>query len=252
MGRLTDSPSPPETSGDPRRIGKWAHAYAQNRSLGGVLMIVVNLLLFAAIAGPSYYGGEAYRAGQWPLFLVCIAVIIAALAAMAYLAVPWWGGKLVERVIERLYAGEGIAQLAPPTRGRFWLMVILSAAGSLCLAAEIVLGLQGVIPEQYMQPVSAIYVVPILVAIVLLSHPVVGPIAILWPVLYALHAVLIVAGVPILFIGRWTSLNYLIPTAGYALLAGLIGHVYSRLALWKLRQAARGGLQDQTAEDPRP
>ena len=36
MSKPTDSQSP-ETSDDPRKIGKWARVYAQNRSLGMVV-----------------------------------------------------------------------------------------------------------------------------------------------------------------------------------------------------------------------
>jgi len=251
MSRSTHSRSP-ETAEDPRKLGKWARVYAQNRSLGVVVFMVVFLALYLMLGGSSYLAGVAYRAGQWPLYWGCLAIVIVAVAAVLYLSVPWWGGKLIERLIERLYASEGGVQLAPPSRGRFRLLVILSVAGSLCLAAEIVLGQQGVIPEQYMQPVSTIYVVPILVAMVLLSRPVVGPIAFLWPTLYALHAILILAGTPIIFVGCWAPLNWLIPTFGYALLVALIGHIYSRFALRKLRQAAEGCLDDEPAEEPRP
>ena len=44
----------------------------------------------------------------------------------------------------------------------------------------------------------------------------------------------------------------LIPMAGYGMLVGLISHVYSRLALRKLRQAAEGCGNDDSSEEPRP
>ena len=74
----------------------------------------------------------------------------------------------------------------------------------------------------------------------------------LWPALYGLHAILIVAGVPIIFVGAWSSLNMLIPVIGYGLLTGLISHAYSRFALRKLRRAAEGCPDDASAEEPRP
>jgi hypothetical protein len=103
-----------------------------------------------------------------------------------------------------------------------------------------------------MQPVSAIYVVPFLLTLLLVLRPAVGPIMFLWPALYILHAALILAGAPILFVGRWEILNMLIPTVGYGMLVGLIAHVYSRFALWKLRRIAREGFQNETAEDRQP
>jgi hypothetical protein len=47
--------------------------------------------------------------------------------------------------------------------------------------------------------------------------------------------VLIVAGAPIAFVGRWEPLNMLVPIIGYGLLTSLIGHLYSRWALHSVR-----------------
>jgi hypothetical protein len=252
MGESTDHQSP-ETSNDFRKIGKWARAYAQNRILGMVAMMVINLIIFLAIFVPSYFGGKAYRAYDWPIFWACMAIVIAAVAATVYISVPRWGGKLADRITKRLYAGEGSVQLTPPrTRGRMWVGGLLVAALAVGITTLVVLGFLDVFPEQYMQPVSAIYLVPFLVVLWLLMRPTIGPIFLLWPALYALHAVLILAGAPILFVGRLDSLNMLIPVFGYGLLVGLIVHVYSRFALARLRRTARGGLQDETAEEPQP
>jgi hypothetical protein len=169
--------------------------------------------------------------------------------------VPRWGGKLQERVIERLYAKEGTVRLAPPTCGltrRKWLMGLLGATFGTCILASVVLsGLYG-LPEKYMQPISAIYCVPFLLGLWVLQRPLSSPIMLLWPALYVLHAILIVAGAPIVFSGPWSALNMLIPVAGYGMLVGLISHVYSRLALRKLHQAAEGCGDDDSTEEPRP
>jgi LytS/YehU family sensor histidine kinase len=90
------------------------------------------------------------------------------------------------------------------------------------------------------------------VGIWLLQRPAVGPIILLWPALYALHAILIIAGVPILFLGRWDSLNMIIPTIGYGLIASLIAHIYSRIQLRRLRCMTRGNLSDEAFEETRP
>jgi hypothetical protein len=66
--------------------------------------------------------------------------------------------------------------------------------------------------------------------------------ALLWPVLYALHAMLIVAGVPIVFSGKWKLLDMLIPTVGYGLLSAGIAHIYSRVVLRRLRKSVREGM----------
>lgn len=64
----------------------------------------------------------------------------------------------------------------------------------------------------------------------------------LWPFLYGLHAILVVAGVPIQFSDAWSILNMLIPTVGYGMLASLASHSYNRLALRKLKRLARIGI----------
>ena len=93
-----------------------------------------------------------------------------------------------------------------------------------------------------MQPISAIYSVPFLVGLWLLHASGRRADCPALALLYALHAILIVAGVPILFVGRWSRLNMFIPVSGYGLLTGLISHAYSRFALARLRRAARSGL----------
>jgi hypothetical protein len=87
-----------------------------------------------------------------------------------------------------------------------------------------------------MQPVSALYVVPFLVVLGIVIRPASSPFMFLWPVLYALHAILIVAGAPIR-VGN--GLDIFIAIAGYGLLAGLAAHAYSRYALRKLRRLTR-------------
>ncbi|MEZ6070602.1 MAG: hypothetical protein R3C10_10080 [Pirellulales bacterium] len=67
-----------------------------------------------------------------------------------------------------------------------------------------------------------------------------GYAAAIWPALYTIHALLIVAGAPIVFHAPWDGLNMLIPIAGYGILAALVGHLYSRYALGKLRRLAAG------------
>jgi len=160
---------------------------------------------------------------------------------------------MIERLTARLYTGEGNVQLScPMSGGRKLANVCLVATFLVCVPATVVLGFLGVFPEKYMQPVSAIYVVPFLVILWLLMRPMVGPITLLWPVLYALHAVLILIGIPILFTGPWDSLNMLIPTCGYGMLTALISHVYSRIMLRRLRCMTRGNLSSEAFEETRP
>jgi hypothetical protein len=249
MSQPVDSQST-DTSNDPRKIGKLSRSYAQNRSLGMMAFLVIFLVLFVSVGGSSYFGGMAYHYGQSGLLYVCMAILIVALAATVFFSVPPWGNKLIEWITERLYAGEGNAQLSCPMSGSRKLVGwCLAATFFVCIQVMVVLGFLDVYPEKYMQPVSAIYMVPFLVALWLLQRPALGPIVLLWPGLYALHAILILVGIPILFTGRWDSLNMIIPTIGYGLLTGIISHVYSRFVLRKLRRIAREGFQNEVAED---
>ena len=245
------APRPSETSNDPRKLGKWARVYAQNRSLGMVVMMLIFVGLCVTLGGSSLLAGM----DQWLLFGVSMVLLVAAVAATVYLSTPRWGGKLQERVVERLYAKEGTVRLAPPPTcsrtSRKWLIGLLGATFGTCILASVAVGFFYDIPEEYMQPISAIYSVPFLLGLWVLQRPLSSPIMLLWPALYGLHAILIVAGMPIAFSGPWSALNMLIPVAGYGLLVGLISHVYSRFALRKLHQAAEGCGDDST-EEPRP
>ncbi len=231
-----------------KEIPKWTHKYAQNRTFPVLIALVINLCLFAGIAIPSYFGGKAYRSGNLVLFWICNSVLAVTMVSLFFFCVPKWGGRLIERISRRLYGKEGVVTLAPQirTKKHKWLGLVVALVFACCVVGSVQLGTRGYIPIEYMQPVSALYVVPFLVFLTIWQRPVVGPLSLLWPTLYALHAILIVAGVPILFHKSWTALNMLIPIAGYGILCGLLGHLYSRYALKKLKTAAH--LQENSNE----
>jgi hypothetical protein len=249
----TDRQQAPQQAEDTREMRKWARIYAQNRSLGVVVFMVAFVGLFLAISVPSYFGGQAYRSGNAVLLWVCIAILVPAMGATVFLSVPGWGGAWIERVTRRLYAREGDVSLCLPhvkKRRRVGMLLVIGLG--LCVFASIALGFLDVIPQEYQQPVSALYMVPFLVAITLLLRPAVSYLALLWPALYALHAILIVLGAPILFTGPWEALNMLIPNVGYGILSALVSHAYSRFALHRLRRLAGEGLADRAAEGEEP
>jgi len=223
-----------------REIPKWVRRYTQNRTIPFLVSMVIFLLLFTAIGVPSYLGGIAYLAGNMLAFWICIFFLVIACVAVFFFSVPKRGGKLIEKISRRLYGDEGVTTLPPPARIKkhHWVGLVVGLVFASCVVGSVLLGIRGFIPIEYMQPVSALYVVPFLVFLVVWQRPVVSLLSLLWPILYALHAVLVVMGVPIQFGGRLDFLNMLIPTAGYGILCGLLGHVYSRYALKKLREAA--------------
>jgi len=224
-----------------KEIPKWTRRYTQNRTIPFLVSMAIFLLLFLGIAGSSYLTGKAYRSGNMLVFWICIFVQIPTLAALLFFCVPKWGGKLIEQISQQLYGKEGVISMPPPERMKEqrWVGYIVGLAFALCVVGSVQLGIHGYIPIEYMQPVSALYCVPFLVFLVIWQKPMVGPLALLWPILYALHAILVVAGVPIQFSGRWVFLNVLIPIAGYGILCGLVGHIYSRFALRKLKKLVK-------------
>ncbi|MCG3199499.1 MAG: hypothetical protein GHCLOJNM_04016 [bacterium] len=238
---MTHQDTSKDTLEDLKAIPKWTRRYAQNRTLPFLLFMLIYLLLSAAIGGGSYLGGKAYRAGNLPMFWASMAVAGAGVGFCFWFANPWWGGKWLEKVAARMYSREGHVSLGssvPTTdRGKAWVAFAVSLF-MVCILASVALGMAGFIPIRYMQPVSALYVAPFLVFLSVWLRPVAGWIPFLWPGLYTLHAILVIAGVPIQS-EDWPSLNMLIPTVGYGTLCGLIGHFQGRHALKRLREIAR-------------
>jgi len=240
MNKLSDAEN--RGTDDLKQIPKWTRRYGQNqRFLAVLLSMAVFMLLCAAIGVPSYVAGNAYRTGNMPLFWLCMVGLALACAAVVFISVPWWGGRFYEKIFQRLCAKEGtvtVASSCPTTRRHRPEGVLVAFMFAGCILGCVVLGLCGYIPQRYMQPVSALYMVPFLVYLFVRMRPEVSAVLLLWPGLYALHAVLIVAGAPILFRDHWEFLNMFLPVAGYGGLTALLGFAYARFALHRLRKLA--------------
>ena len=131
--------------------------------------------------------------------------------------------------------GDGVAE--PTCRQKpIWADYLVGVGFLLGVQASVLLGLVGKLPLEWMQPVSALYCVPLLIYSALRFHSGIWPW--LYAALYALHAILVMAGAPILFGGEWQSLNMLLPVGGYGILSALVAHAYSRRALRKLKVLA--------------
>ena len=255
MGDSSEEKQGPETAEDLRQIGKWARVYSQNRGLGVAVVLIMSVLLGLSIFGSSACAGLTWREGKMGLFWACMVWVGVSTVALVYFSVPWWGGKAQEWIVQKVYAGDGyVAVDAPRTAQRTGLMIPLGITFGLCVVGSVALGLAGLIPIEYMQPVSALYVVPFLVALVFLQRPVISYIALLWPFLYGLHAVLIVAGVPIRFTGAWQAADIMLPMVGYGILSAVVSHLYGRIALSRLKKLARndGPISGPTGEVTRP
>ena len=214
-----------------KEITKWTQRYTENRTLPFLLSMSTFLFLFLGTGRLFYVAGKAYRSGNRPLFWICI------FAAVLVFTVVIWASNFIER---RLYRKEGQVALAIPkkTKKQRWAGVIAGLLLGVCVMITIILVVFCRIPIKYMQPVSAICVIPLIIAIGIWQPPSVKPVGFLvwlWPTLYVIHAILIVAGVPIQFYRPWIFLNMAIPIAGYGILCALLGHIYSRYALKKLK-----------------
>jgi hypothetical protein len=227
-----------------KEIAELTRTYAQNRSLGVVVALLVFTALSAGISILSYAGGVAYREGNQLLFWTCMVALVPVLAAVVYVSVPKWGGRRLEALTSHLYREGNVSIAVPKQRGRKRIALVLGIVFGACVLGSVLLGFFGQLSPKYMQPISAIFVVPFLVGLTILMRPAVSYVSLLWPVLYGLHAILIVAGVPIAFTGRWESLNIVLPMVGYGVLAALVGHVCNRHAFSKLQQLTQSNDTD--------
>jgi hypothetical protein len=221
-----------------REIPKWARRYAQNRTLPVVAFLVIFVL------GSCVFGGLSLLTA-WAYVVEKRVLAAASMLVLCGFAV-WWvwfsfigAARIIGGITERLYRGEGdvtVGACAGIADARGPLLVAF--VFMFCVLASVGLGLLGSLPIRYMQPISALYVVPFLCYLGLKLRRVGSPFMFLWPALYGIHAILDVAGVPVRFWGDFHALDILAPMVGYGLIAALAGHIYSRVALRRLRSLA--------------
>ncbi len=229
-----------------REIPLWTRRYVQNRTLPMLVSFGIFLVGFAAFGGLSYLMAWAYVTGQRAL----------AVAAMLLLSgfAAWWmwfsfvgGPRIMRRITERVYRSEGTVSVGPsPEENIRRMSPAVGFVFMFCVLASVGLGLLGVFPIRYMQPISALYIIPFFVYMGISQRGAGSPFMVLWPALYGIHAILLVAGAPIYFGGKWEALNMLVPVIGYGVVATLAAHLYSRYALRRLRVlAASPELQEE-------
>jgi len=238
MARDTNPPVR-KAEDDLREIPKWARRYAQNRTLPVVVLLLIFAAGCAVLGGLSYLSVWADMAGQ--RFLAAASMVVLSGFAIWWLWFCLVGGRpIMRRVAERSYQGDGsvsvgaCARRTRPPLGVFDLMFIV--------LVSVVAGLLAFLPMSVTQPMSALYVVPFFcyLGMRLRRVGVGSPFMFLWPALYGIHAILDVAGVPVRFWGDLRALDVGVPLVGYGLIAALAGHLYSRVALRRLRMLAAG------------
>jgi len=223
-----------------KEIPKWTRKYAQNRTLTTFVLIVMTGLISMVISVLLALVVIGFAKGNMNLSLVSTVVLLAVLIFLI-IFVSKFGGKnrgLIDQLIDqRIYGHEGTTSMPAPklTKKKKWLDCVVGVVVGGCILGTMYLGMEGYLAFKYMQPVSALFFVPFLVFEYFLQRPRLGPLVLICPILYTIHAILIVASVPIFFTGNFCMLNLAVPAFGYAFLAYVIGHLYSRYALKKLK-----------------
>jgi hypothetical protein len=236
-----------------KEIPKWTRKYAQNRTLT-ILVLIVMLTFFsmlvAFLVGSSLaLAAGGFRKGNIILGCVGIAVLAAVLVATVtfiIILLSRFGGKnrglIDQKIDQRIYGHEGMASMPIPksSKKKICLEIVLAAVFFICFFGSWHLAIKGHIAYKYLQPVSVLYIVPFVVCgWYFWQSPRMGPVYLLYPILYSIHAILIVAGVPIYFTTKnFCIFNICLPAIGYGFLPFIIGHIYSRYALQKLKGLA--------------
>ncbi len=226
-----------------KEIPKWTRRYAQNRTLTTFVLLVMVCLISMVIMPPLMCLIIGFHKGNMILAGVGIALLIP-VSIFFIIFLLKFGGKnrgLIDQLIEqRIYGKEGAVSMPLPktTKKMRWLDFVGGVIVFICAIGTMNLYMASYISVKNLLPVTAIYGVPFLIFQYLFQRPRLGPLLLLCPILYTVHAVLVLVGVPIFFTGNWGICNMAIPLFGYTFLAYAVGHFYSRYALKKLKTAA--------------
>ncbi len=234
---------------DPREIVRWTRRYAQNRTISFLVQWVFILVMVVIIGIAAILTQLAQERGNQAMFTASVTLMIVTIVALAWFSMSRWSGALIFSITNRLYGREGYASYSGGAR-RDKLPLWLTALGG----GLIVYHLVGVLfisfnymPIHYLQPWSALYMTPYLIVMALYQR--LGFWAWLWPLLYGLHALLLLLGLPVRFGHQYELLNIVVPVFGYGFVAILAGHIYSRYALYKLKTLTRGAIPDANGAD---
>lgn len=218
---------------DPKEIIKWTERYARSRTIYFLIQWSIIVCIIFTIVLITNLAQQAYVSANKPLFYISIVFLSFLFLVFLWISVSKRVADFVWQATLWFYKNEGYVL---PTERRKGLPQWVVALVALMIAYHI-LG-AGLIFLRYLsiqnlQPFSALVLVPVLC--ILIYYQDLGFWAWLWPILYGVHAILLLMGFPISFPKEWYLLNIIVPVFGYGLLAILVGHIYSRYALWKLK-----------------
>lgn len=228
-------------TGDPRQIIRWARRYAKSRTISFLVQWALIVCMLLGIWLATNLMHLAYLQENHGLVGASLAALTLGLLALLWFSISRWGSEFIWRITLWLYGAEGYAEYTGDVRkgAQGWIAALGLGLVAFHLLAAFLITFN-YLELHLMQPFSALYMVPFLSALILLQR--LGFWAWVWPVLYALHALLVLSDADILFSGNFELLNMVIPVFGYGLVAILVGHVYSRFALWQLKRVTRSGM----------
>jgi len=222
-----------------RDIPRWADRYARSRTLAGIPFLLMVIAASLTILVPLLLAlwAHDHQRPELPLYIIATAV------AYAF----WlWAGWTRRVNVKASYAfltrwlyvfdGEVVSALRPtPDQRGSRSGTIPFVALLLAFIAMPVIAQAVDLPLQYRQPLIAAYMVPLLTWLLTRRGVEDGPVMLLWPGLYALHAILLLAGVP-LPAPQQPMVNVYVPLMAYLVVAIIATHIYGRYALRRLRR----------------
>ncbi|MBI2424703.1 MAG: hypothetical protein HYV27_17875 [Candidatus Hydrogenedentes bacterium] len=227
---------------DPRQIIRWSRQYAKSRTISFLVQWVIIVLMVLVVGAAGSLTNMAYQAHNMGLVILSVVLMGFMIMVLTWFSLSRWGSEVIAKITDWLYGEEGYVEYSGDRRegpAPLWLTALSGGLVVHHLVGAMLFSF-AYMPLKMMQPFSACYMTPFLVMLILYQR--LGLWAWIWPTLYGLHAVLLVMGFPIGFKGQWQLLNMVVPVLGYGFIAIMAGHLYSRFALYKLRQVAQAGL----------
>ncbi len=233
---------------DVRDIPKWTRRYGESRTaLPGLIVAILMPTVFLGILAPIMVLPLILMGPRMPPAVKC-SWIVGVLVLEIWLLARYQARlreivRGVERKIaNRIYRADGEVAIGPEG-GYKWPPHWVTYLGVLVVYVPIqILFRWAPVAPRYYQPLTALLWVPLLTYFMLrppTGSPPQPQLWLLWPALYTVHAALIMLGVPVYPPGDHPMLATCGLFLGYAALAAVASHIYSRYALRRLRTLAQ-------------
>jgi hypothetical protein len=221
-----------------REIPQWADRYARHRVLAVLFMVAIAMGVAALIGALTAGAVIAWRGHHRAVGSVLLATDLAFCVWWLWLVRSRRIDALVAAANRWMYRKEGEAAPAAPASQETRLDKVVALAFAIAICATPMVCERVHLPLRYLQPLTAAYLLPFMVYRSYRQRLFPTQLMLLYPGLYAVHALLVLAGVPLLA-NIHPIMSALLPIVGYQLLAVLVAHLYSRYALRRLRTLTR-------------